>query len=72
MKSQIFTIIQILVAASLIGVILLQAKGTGLGSALGNQQLYRSKRGAEKVLFVATIILASLFLILSLVNVLIW
>ena len=58
---------QILVAVLLVVCILLQAKGTGLGSAWsGSGEFYRSKRGAEKLIFTATIVLAVLFVFLSL------
>jgi preprotein translocase subunit SecG len=63
-------IAQILVALFLSGVILLQAKGTGLGTTFGGGgEFYRSKRGIEKLLFFVTIGLAILFLVLSLVGV---
>jgi len=63
------TILQIIIAIALTAIILLQAKGTGLGSTFGGQsQMYHSKRGVEKVVFYATIILATLFVIISLVN----
>lgn len=53
---------QIAVSVLLIGAILLQQKGGGLGSAFGGDgQVYRSRRGIEKVLFILTIILAVLF-----------
>lgn len=42
--------------------ILLQAKGAGLGAVFGGEgNVYRTKRGAEKVLFIATIVLAIIF-----------
>lgn len=65
----ILTILQIIVAIALIAVILLQAKGTGLGSTFGGQsQMYHSKRGVEKVVFTLTIILAIVFVVLSILN----
>lgn len=63
--------IQMVVSVALILVILLQARGTGLGSSWGGQGVsYHSKRGMEKILFVATVVLAILFLCSSLINVL--
>ena len=60
----VFTISQLVIAALLVGAILLQEKGTGLGSAFGGEgQLYRSKRGVERMLFLATIVLSALFAI---------
>jgi protein translocase SecG subunit len=48
--------------------ILLQNRGTGLGSAFGGTGggVYLTKRGLEKKLFVATIVLAIIFILLSL------
>lgn len=43
--------------------ILLQSRGTGLGGIFGGSgAIYRTKRGVEKVLFYATIVLAILFI----------
>ena len=65
----LLTLLQIIISLLLIGLILLQAKGTGLGSTFGGQsQTYHSKRGMEKSIFLATIVLAVFFVIISLVN----
>lgn len=65
------TFIQILVAILLITLILSQAKGAGLGSAWGgSSEFYTTRRGMEKIIFVATIVLAALFLLLSIINLL--
>ena len=38
--------------------VLVQGKGTGLSSAVGNTfSLYRSKRGVERVVFILTILM---------------
>lgn len=72
MQGQGFTIIQVILAAALMGLILLQAKGSGLGSTFGGEMgLYRTKRGFEKLLFRATIVIATLFIILSIVGLLV-
>jgi protein translocase SecG subunit len=61
---------QIIVSLLLITSILLQNRGTGLGSAFGGSGgVYLTKRGLEKKLFVATIVLAVLFFSLSLIGV---
>jgi preprotein translocase subunit SecG len=61
-------IAQILVAVVLIGVLLLQVKGGGLGGIFGQpDSVYRTKRGIEKTLFQLTIGLVVLFVILSIV-----
>lgn len=68
----LLTILQIVVSLGLAATILLQARGGGLGAAWGGQGTtsWRTKRGAEKVLFTATIVLSFIFLALSLVSVL--
>ncbi len=67
----ILTISQIVVASALIVAILLQQRGAG-GSALfgggGGGASYYTKRGFEKILFIATIVLAALFIITSFLN----
>ena len=59
--------LQVAVSVLLIGCILLQAKGTGLGSTLMSGELYTTKRGLEKVVFSATIVLASIFGVVSMI-----
>ncbi|MDX9778829.1 MAG: preprotein translocase subunit SecG [Patescibacteria group bacterium] len=62
---------QIIISILLIIVILLQNRGTGLGSAFGGTGgVYLTKRGLEKKLFIATIVLAVLFFGVSLANLL--
>lgn len=56
-------ILEIVVSIFLIGLILLQAKGTGLGGNSGEN--YSSRRGVEKFVFIGTIVLAALFALLS-------
>jgi len=65
----ILYIVQIIVSILLVVAIMLQQKGSGLGAAFGGDSaVYRTKRGAEKFLFRATIVLAALFLISALIN----
>ena len=64
MKSIILSV-HILVSIGLISLILLQSSQGGLGSAFGGGEGYRTKRGAERVVFIGTIVLAVLFLITS-------
>lgn len=67
MTSTILTISQIIVSLLLITSILLQKRGAAVGSAFGGDgAVYFKRRGAEKKLFIATIILSFLFLALSL------
>lgn len=68
----IIIVIQIFISVLLAGSILLQARGTGLGSTFGGAtEQYRSKRGFERLLFRFTIVLISLFFITSIVNLLV-
>lgn len=68
----ILSIAQITLAVLLVASILLQARGTGLGAAFGGEgNVYRTKRGVEKRLFQATIVIAILFFGVSLANALV-
>ena len=63
------TIAQMILAVALIASILLQQRGTGLGGAFGGEvTAYRSRRGIERTLFRLTIVLAVLFVVFSLLN----
>ncbi len=66
-----FLLFHVIVAITLIGLILLQTSKGGLGSAFGGGEVYRSKRGAERIIFIATIGITVLFLVTSIINVLI-
>ncbi|MEI7452193.1 MAG: preprotein translocase subunit SecG [Candidatus Falkowbacteria bacterium] len=60
---------QLIVAILLILSILLQSQGSGLGDSFGGSNaVYLTKRGLEKKLFIATIVLAVLFLALALLG----
>lgn len=62
---------QAILAVALIASILLQQRGTGLGGTFGGEvTAYRSRRGIERTLFRLTILLAVLFVIFSLLNLL--
>lgn len=64
----IFIILQIIVAVLLIGVILLQAQGSGLSASFGGAgESFRSRRSVERFLVYATAALATLFAVLSLI-----
>lgn len=57
----------IVVAVLLTASVLLQQRGSGLGGAFGaDTNVYATKRGVEKFLFIATIVLAIVFLGLAL------
>lgn len=71
LKQYGLNIIQIIISIALIASILMQQRGTSLGSTFGGSNaIYRSKRGVEKFLFNATIVLAVLFVLSSVANLL--
>ncbi|MBI4135029.1 MAG: preprotein translocase subunit SecG [Candidatus Sungbacteria bacterium] len=66
----IIPIIQIVISIALVVSILLQQRGTGLSAAFGGDgNVYRTKRGIEKLLFRATIVLVSLLLLTAILNI---
>ena len=62
-------IVQLVVSVLFILTVLVQQKGSGLGGAISGQAgtVQSTKRGAEKIVYKASIILAILFVALSLV-----
>jgi preprotein translocase subunit SecG len=63
---------QIVFAILLVACILLQQRGAGLGASFGGEgNVYRTKRGIEKRLFQATIVVAILFFGVGLANALV-
>jgi len=63
----IMEIIQIVIGIAVSGLILLQAKGTGLGRSFGSTA-YHSRRGLETLMFKSTIVLAITFVVVSIVG----
>ncbi len=74
-SNDLLNIAVILVAITLIVVVLLQARGSGIGDMFGGGGggggggSYRTRRGIEKGLFQLTIILTIVFVVLSALNV---
>ncbi len=65
--------IQIILSLGLVAAILLQKTGSSLGGAFGADNFssgFHTRRGAEKVLFQATIVLAVLFALTAFVGLL--
>jgi preprotein translocase subunit SecG len=63
-----FNVALIIVSVGLVLSILFQVKGGGLGGIFGQADtVYRTRRGVEKSLFNLTIVLAALFVIISIV-----
>lgn len=67
----LFNFITILSAALMILFILIQTRGSSLGAAFGGDtSYYRSRRGAEAVIFNATIVLAVIFVLSVILSIL--
>lgn len=63
------SLIQIILGVLLILIIIVQQKGSGMGSTFGGDLgFYRTKRGAEKFLFYATIFLSIAFILSSIIG----
>jgi len=64
-------VVQIIVSVILIGVVLLQARGSGFSATFSSDtSIYRTRRGVERTLFNVTIGLAVLFVGMSILSVL--
>ncbi len=59
--------IELVLAVALITLILMQSRGTSLGSVFGQEgSVFHTRRGAEKILFNVTIGVAIAFIVVSL------
>ena len=66
-----FIVLQIVIGIALVITITLQSRGSQVGMAFGGGgESYRSKRGIEKLLYYATIVLAILFASISILSLL--
>lgn len=66
------TITQLVLAIILIVIVLLQQQGAGLGGAFGGDgNVYRSRRGIERFLFLGTIIVGIAFFAVAIATVLV-
>jgi len=67
----LLNIAQIIIAVIVIVVILAQVRGGGVGGIFGGsgESAFRSRRGIERTLFRFTIVLAVVFIILSILSV---
>lgn len=62
MKENIYNIVELILSIILILAILLQQKGSGLGGVFGgSSNVYATRRGLDKILHYATIVVAVLF-----------
>ncbi|MDK2949007.1 MAG: preprotein translocase subunit SecG [Patescibacteria group bacterium] len=70
MKDQLL-IAQTIVSVLLVILILLQQRGTALGSAFGGGgEVYSTRRGVQKKLMYGTVVLTVAFIVLALLNLL--
>lgn len=65
----IFSLLQVMIATVIVGLILLQERSSGASGLLGGgdstNSFYQARRGAERAIFRATIILVVIFAVLS-------
>jgi len=62
----IASVVLILISLAIIALVLMQQKGGGAGAIFGGGgEVYRSKRGVEKIFHYITILLAILFSVIS-------
>ena len=66
----LFSVAQIIISIVLIVLILLQERSSGLSGVFGGSEssYYQTRRGLEKIIFTATIVLVIIFAALSLIN----
>ena len=65
---------QIVLGIAIIAIVLVQSKDAGMSNMFGgggDMGVYRTRRGVEKTLFNATIVLGSVFMLLCLVTVIV-
>jgi preprotein translocase subunit SecG len=63
-------IIQIIISASLVALILVQSKGSGVGSVFGgDSSIHKTRRGVEKTMHQTTIWLSLVFFVVSVLSV---
>ncbi len=68
--STYLNVVQIIVSVILIFLVLLQTRGSGFSATFSSDtSIYRTRRGVERTLFNATIFLAGLFVVVSVLSV---
>ncbi|MDP6823919.1 MAG: preprotein translocase subunit SecG [Dehalococcoidia bacterium] len=65
MNSNLLSIVEIVIAVTLAGVILLQVRGSGTTLFGQAESSFRTRRGIERFLFRGTIVLAGLFAVIA-------
>ncbi|MDO8617353.1 MAG: preprotein translocase subunit SecG [Candidatus Uhrbacteria bacterium] len=70
MRQTIISISLIIISILLVASILLQQRSSGLGAAFGGEgNVFRTKRGLEKMLFYVSIALSCLFFGIAILNI---
>ena len=65
-------VVQLIVSFALVALLIMQGKGAGLSRMFGGEgSIYRPRRGVEKTMFNVTIILAVVFFVTAILNVLV-
>ncbi len=66
-------LIQIILSVALIILILLQARGSGMGSLFGGSDtsVYSTRRGVERTLFNLTIVVSLVYFLVAILNVIV-
>jgi preprotein translocase subunit SecG len=66
-------LIQIVISVALVILILIQSKGSGMGSLFGggDSGVYTTRRGVEKTLFNLTVVVSLVFFLISTINVIV-
>lgn len=67
--STYLSIVQIIIATSLIALVIIQARGGGLGGIFGSDSaVYKTRRGVERTLFNATVGMSIAFFLLAIIT----
>lgn len=71
---QLTLVLQIVVSLILIVLVTLQSKDSSLGASFSSatQSGFHTKRGPEKMIYLATIVCSIIFLTLSFLNIAVW
>ncbi len=66
----IISVAQVIISIALIVLILLQERSAGTGGIFGGTEgdFYQTRRGLERTIFIATIVLATAFAVLSILR----
>lgn len=65
---KILQIVELIVAIVLMAIVLTQQRGSGIGGAFGGESAsYSTRRGFEKFLYYATIVLGTAFVLIAII-----